>query len=71
MKQRKNGSVSQTTFDDFLAEQGLLERCEAQAIKEIIAEPSNVKRRRRQARAIAASDPTGDGLMRFLADESE
>jgi hypothetical protein len=71
MKQRKKGGVSQTTLDDFLAEQGLLERCEAQAIKEILAEPLNVQRRRRQARAIAASDLTGDDLMRFLADESE
>ncbi len=71
MKNRKKGSVSQTTLDDFLAEQGLLERCETQAIKEILAEPSNAQRRRRQARAIAASDPTGDDLMRFLADESE
>jgi hypothetical protein len=32
MKQPKKGSVSETTLDDFLAEQGLLEACEAQAI---------------------------------------
>jgi hypothetical protein len=38
MKQPKKGSVSETTLDDFLAERGLLEACEAQAIKEIIAE---------------------------------
>jgi DNA-binding phage protein len=31
------GRVSEETFDDFLAEQGLLESCEDQAIKEIIA----------------------------------
>jgi hypothetical protein len=70
MKQPQKGSVSETTFDDFLAEQGLLEACEAQAIKEILAEPL-VEKRRGQARAIAASDPAGDGLMRFIADESE
>jgi hypothetical protein len=32
------GSVSDETFDDFLAEQGLLQACENQAIKEIIAD---------------------------------
>jgi antitoxin HicB len=34
----KEGSVSQETFDDFLANQGMLEACEDRAIKEIIAE---------------------------------
>ena len=34
----KKGSVSEETFDDFLAEQGLLQVCENHAIKEIIAE---------------------------------
>jgi antitoxin HicB len=40
MKQHKNkpGRVSDETFDDFLAAQGLLEACEDHAIKEIIAE---------------------------------
>ena len=38
MAQRKKGSVSQETFDDFLAEQGLLEACEDHAIKEMIAD---------------------------------
>jgi antitoxin HicB len=37
IKKRK-GSVSKETFDDFLAEQGLLGACEDHAIKEIIAE---------------------------------
>ena len=36
-KERK-GSVSQETFDVFLANQGMLEACEDRAIKEIIAE---------------------------------
>ena len=38
MAQRKKGSVSQETFDDFLAEQGLLGACEDHAIKEMIAD---------------------------------
>jgi transcriptional regulator GlxA family with amidase domain len=38
MAQHKKGSVSAETFDDFLAEQGLLGACEDHAIKEIIAE---------------------------------
>ncbi len=38
MAQRKKGSVSQETFDDFLAEQGLLEACEDHAIKDMIAD---------------------------------
>ncbi|WP_339765426.1 Fis family transcriptional regulator [uncultured Hoeflea sp.] len=33
---RKSG-VSEETFDDFLSSQGMLEECEDQAIKEIIA----------------------------------
>ena len=38
MTQRKNAGISEETFDDFLAEQGLLQACEDHAIKEIIAE---------------------------------
>lgn len=38
MEQYKTGSVSDETFDDFLAEHGLLQSCEDHAIKEIIAE---------------------------------
>ena len=38
MAQRKKGKVSKETFDEFLAEQGLLEATEDHAIKEIIAE---------------------------------
>lgn len=34
----EKGSVSEETFDDFLAEQGMLEACEDDAVKEIIAE---------------------------------
>lgn len=37
MKTRKVARVSEETFDEFLAEQGILEACEDQAIKEIIA----------------------------------
>ena len=38
MVRNKKGSVSQETFDDFLAEQGLLEACEDHAIKDMIAD---------------------------------
>ena len=38
MAQHGKGSVSDETFDDFLAEQGLLQACENHAIKEIIAD---------------------------------
>jgi antitoxin HicB len=38
MTKRRKGSVSQETFDDFLANHGMLEACEDRAIKEIIAE---------------------------------
>lgn len=33
----KKGRISEETFDDFLASQGMLEACEDRAIKEIIA----------------------------------
>lgn len=38
MAQHEKGSVSEETFGDFLAEQGLLQACENHAIKEIIAD---------------------------------
>lgn len=38
MMQKKKGSVSQETFDDFLAGQGMREACEDHAIKELLAE---------------------------------
>ncbi len=38
MARKQKGSVSQETFDDFLADQGMLEACEDHAIKEMIAE---------------------------------
>ncbi len=38
MAQKRKGSVSEETFDDFLASQGMLEACEDHAIKELIAE---------------------------------
>lgn len=37
-KQTRKDRVSEETFDDFLASQGMLEACEDHAIKEIIAE---------------------------------
>ena len=38
MAKKKKASVSKETFDEFLAEQGVLGACEERAIKEIIAE---------------------------------
>lgn len=38
MAGRKKGGISKETFDEFLAEQGLLAAAEDHAIKEIIAE---------------------------------
>jgi antitoxin HicB len=38
MTKKKKGHVSQETFDEFLAGQGMLGACEDHAIKEIIAE---------------------------------
>jgi transcriptional regulator GlxA family with amidase domain len=38
MAQKQKSGVSQESFDDFLAGQGLLEACEDHAIKEMIAE---------------------------------
>jgi antitoxin HicB len=37
-KSLRKARVSKETFDDFLAEQGMLEACEDHAIKEIISE---------------------------------
>ena len=37
MTTTKKGRVSEETFDEFLAGQGMLEACEDHAIKEIIA----------------------------------
>jgi hypothetical protein len=38
MTKKRKSSVSQETFDDFLAGQGMLETCEDRAITELIAE---------------------------------
>jgi antitoxin HicB len=38
MMKKKKARVSEETFDEFLAEQGMLGTCEERAIKEIIAE---------------------------------
>ena len=38
MEQIKRARISEETFDDFLAEQGLLAACEDLAIKEVIAD---------------------------------
>ncbi|MBV9112157.1 MAG: XRE family transcriptional regulator [Hyphomicrobiales bacterium] len=38
MTSKRKGNVSTETFDDFLADQGILEACEDHAIKELVAE---------------------------------
>jgi antitoxin HicB len=38
MAKKKKAGVSEETFDEFLAEEGMLGTCEERAIKEIIAE---------------------------------
>jgi antitoxin HicB len=38
MTKKRKGSVSQETFDDFLADHGMLGACEDHAIKEMTAE---------------------------------
>jgi antitoxin HicB len=38
MTRKQKGSISTETFDDFLADQGMLEACEDHAIKEMVAE---------------------------------
>ncbi len=37
MAQKRKGGVSEETFDEFLAGQGILEACEDHAVKELIA----------------------------------
>ena len=37
MTHKRNGKVG-SSFDDFLAEQGILEECEEQAVKQILAD---------------------------------
>ena len=38
MARKRKAGVSEETFDEFLAEQGILEACEDHAVKELIAE---------------------------------
>ena len=38
MVQKRKGGVSEETFDEFLAGQGILETCENHAVKELVAE---------------------------------
>jgi len=38
MSRKRKGSVSEETFDDFLASKGMLKACEDDAVKELITE---------------------------------
>jgi predicted XRE-type DNA-binding protein len=72
MVQRKKGKVSEETFDDFLAEQGLLEAAEDHAIKEIIAEQlaAAMKERGLTKSAMAARMKTSRRQLDRLFDPS-
>ncbi len=72
MAQRKKGKVSEETFDDFLAEQGLLEACEDHAIKELIAEQlaAAMKERGLTKSAMAARMKTSRRQLDRLFDPS-
>ena len=72
MAQRKKGKVSAETFDDFLAEQGLLEACEDHAVKELIAEQIAVamKERGLTKSAMAARMKTSRRQLDRLFDPS-
>ncbi len=72
MAQRKKGKVSEETFDDFLAEQGLLEACEEHAIKEVIAEQlaAAMKERGLTKSAMAARMKTSRRQLDRLFDPS-
>ena len=48
--------MSDETFDDFLAEQGLLQACENHAIKEIIADQLAAEMKGRELIHINATD---------------
>jgi len=43
MARKRKASVSEETFDEFLAEHGMLEACEDHAVKELIAERSQLQ----------------------------
>ena len=75
MTDRKNDSVSEEIFDDFLAEQGILEACDDQAVKEIVAEQlaGAVKTHRRQLdrlrdRAVPPVTPVTPETLRRAAE---
>ncbi len=72
MARQKKGSVSKETFDDFLAEQGMLEACEDHAIKEMIAEQlaAAMKERRLTKSAMAARMKTSRRQLDRLFDPS-
>jgi antitoxin HicB len=72
MARQKKGRVSQETFDDFLAEQGLLEACEDHAIKELIAEQlaAAMKERGLTKSAMAARMKTSRRQLDRLFDPS-
>ena len=72
MAQRKKGKVSEATFDDFLAERGLLEACEDHAVKELIAEQlaAAMKERGLTKSAMAARMKTSRRQLDRLFDPS-
>ena len=61
MVKKKKACVSKETFDEFLAEQGMLGTCEERAIKEIIAE--------QLAEAMKAQGITKSAMAERMRDE--
>ena len=72
MAKPKKGSVSQETFDDFLAKQCLLQACEDHAIKELIADQlaTAMKERGLTKSAMAARMKTSRRQLDRLFDPS-
>jgi hypothetical protein len=53
MAQKRKGSVSEETFDDFLASQGMPETCEDHAVKELVDEQNDWRTAEQRAEDIA------------------
>ena len=62
MTKKRKGSVSQETFDGFLASEGMLGACEDHAVKEIIAEQLGVEESKVTRDASFQDDLNADSL---------
>ena len=73
MTRKKKGTVSEETFDDFLAEQVMLEACENPAIKELIADQlvAAMKEQGLSKVEMAARMKTSRAALNRLLDETD